>query len=323
MPGTFGIIDVGTNSIHLLIGAVGRKGAFRVLVNARELTRLGDEGLASRVLTARAMRRAMGALQRYAKMLRRAGVDRVEAVATSAVREAANGRAFVRRVRERVGLPLRVISGREEARLIGLGVLSGRGARRPSVVIAIGGGSAQVACGAGGRLSYLTSVPLGSARLARRFIRHDPPREQELHALERHVRRGWAPAIRAVRRRRWDRALGSSATIQHLMAAAACRRGAGQPSRRVSRRAMPRLSLRQDALRQLVAWLATSTAAQRRRLPGLDPERQDLALPTGIALLAWMEGCKVQRLESARGSLREGLVVRLRGSGAFQRGKSA
>ena len=301
---TLGIIDVGTNSIHLLIGVLGLSGKFHILLKERDLTRLGEGGLARGRLTARAMHRAVEILSRYAAIMKRCGVDRVEAVATNAVREAKNGRLFVRRVRERLRMPLRVVTGREEARLIYLGVLQAARFRRPTAIVTIGGGSAQVMCGDGARLRYTASVPLGGARLAQQFIRHDPARPDERAALARHVERTWAPVVRALRRDRWRMALGSSATIYQLMAAAdLLTRG------RATAAAKHRLSISRRALRRLLEWLATSTASERIQLPGLDPRREDLALTTGTVLLAWMEGCGVRRLRYAPGSLREGLVV--------------
>ena len=199
---TLGIIDVGTNSTHLLIGILGLNGKFQVTLKEQDLTRLGEGGLASHRLTRSAMHRAMAALQRYAATLKRLGVDHVEAVATSAVREAANGPAFARRVRAQLGLPLRIISGREEARLIYLGILQTIRFRQAVLIVTIGGGSAQVVHGNGARLHYAASLPLGGARLAQRFIRHDPPWPTEVDALYRHARRAWSPIILAVRRHR-------------------------------------------------------------------------------------------------------------------------
>jgi exopolyphosphatase/guanosine-5'-triphosphate,3'-diphosphate pyrophosphatase len=220
------------------------------------------------------------------------------------VREASNGRVFVRRVRERLRLPLRIISGREEARLIYLGVLQAVRFRRPTAIVTIGGGSAQVMSGDGTRLHYAASVPLGGARLAQRFIRHDPPRPVEVGALRAYVDRAWVGVVRTMRRHRRHTALGSSATIYQLMAAAELlRRG------REKLPAKHRFSISRSSLERLIEWLAASTAAERIQLPGLDPRREDLALPTAVALLAWMEGCGVGRLRYAPGSLREGLVV--------------
>jgi len=300
---TLGIIDVGTNSIHLLIGILGLNGKFHVILKERDLTRLGEGGLSNGRLTRKAMHRAFEVLARYAETITRCGVDHVEAVTTSAVREAKNGQAFVRRVRLRLGLPLRMISGLEEARLIYLGVLQATRFRDPTVIVTIGGGSAQVILGDRTHLRYASSVPLGGARLAQRFIRHDPPTPEEVAALYAAVHRSWMPVIRAVRRHRWHQALGSSATIYQLIMAAYLKTHRRPPKDK------SRLSMTQAALRRLVRWLAESTAKERVELPGLDPRREDLALPTGVALLAWMEGCGVGHLYSAPGSLREGLVM--------------
>ena len=300
---TLGIIDVGTNSVHLLVGILGLNGRFHTMLKERDLTRLGEGGLAKGRLTTAARRRATTVLSRYAELLERCQVDHVEAVATSAVRGAANGRAFVRHVRQRLGIPLRVISGREEARLIYLGVLQAHRFRRATAVMTIGGGSAQVIIGDGVHLRYVTSVPLGGARLAQQFIRHDPPRPKELVALARHVERAWRPSLKAMRRYRWSRTLGSSATIAQLMIAAHVRHHHRPPKKKRD------LTMTQHALERLVRWLAASTARERVQMPGIDPRREDLMLPTAVALLAWMRGAGVRTLRYAPGSLREGLVL--------------
>lgn len=298
-----GILDVGTNSIHLAIVEAGSAKRFRIRLHRRTLIRLGDEGLARGRLTAAAMRRAMAVLRRYAAALARSRVDHVEAVATSAVREAANGRAFVHHVRTRLGLPLRIIGGREETRLISRGVLYTYPSRRTTLLVTIGGGSAQVILGDAKRLRYAASVKLGAARLAQRFFRRHPPLPGELKALRRHLRRTWAPVCRALRRRQWKRVLACSAMIDQLIVASYLARHR-QPPHDPRRR-----SLSRRALRRLISRLRDAPAAQRKRLPGLDPRRADLALPAAEALLSWMEGCGIHLLRGASGSLREGLVV--------------
>ena len=288
---TLGIVDVGTNSIHLVIGRVRRRGAFRITQYNRVLVRLGDGSPWSRRLSRRAVRRAMVVLRRYAQTLRRRDVDHVEAVATSAIRDAADGERFVRAVRAQWRLPLRIVSGLEEARLTYHGVRAVGRVRGTVLMVAIGGGSAQVMYGRGSRPRYLTSLPLGSARLASAFIRHDPPRPSEVGAMERHVRRVWAPVGRSVRRWRCRRALGCSAMIHQLAGLAG--------SRAITR---PKLAA-------LVGQLTRLRAAQRRRLRGLDPDRHTFALPTAIALLAWMDACNVSRVTAVDGSLRDGLAA--------------
>ncbi|MBI4598542.1 MAG: hypothetical protein HY737_09110 [Candidatus Omnitrophica bacterium] len=289
-----GVIDVGTNAIHLVVAErTGRQ--VRMLKHEQALVRLGDGGLVRNRLTMAAQSRALAVLQRYAKRLARDRVARIDAVATSAVRDASNGRAFVRVVRRRCGIPLRIISGEEEARLIFRGAMFLNRFRGQALMVTIGGGSAQVMCGSARRLAAASSVPLGSSRLTQRFLAHDPAQAEDVEALARHVRQRWAGLRRSPCRRRWREALGSSGLIRQVIIAV----------RRSSDRPMTHASLQRFS-----AWLSRSTAAQRRRIPGIDPRRQDLLLATSVTLLAWMQRWGVGRLRFAPGSLREGLLIR-------------
>ncbi len=296
--GTLGIIDVGTNSIHLVIGHATPRGGFRILVHERTLAKLGEGGMRRNRLAASAMRRAERVLRRYAGILARHRVDCVRAVATSAVREAVNGPGFVRRVRTGLGLPLRIISGREEARLIYRGAWQQQRFRRDVVMFAMGGGSTQVLRGTGLRLTYAVSLPLGATRLTERFIRHDPATPGEVAALRAALVQDWRQVARAVRRRGLTGAFGCSSMTGQVATAVAAR--AGYPDTG---------SITRAALSRFVEWAARSTASARRRLSGIDPGRHDLLLASGLALLTWMEACGVERLRSVSGSLREGLVV--------------
>lgn len=298
-----GIIDVGTNSVHLLLADLRPGRTARVMRHDRQLTRLGAGGLTANRLTTAAMRRTMRVLRRYAATLARAQADRIEVVATSAVRDARNGSAFVRQVRAQAGLPLRIISGREEARLIYRGVMQTRRLRAPVVLVTIGGGSAQVVLGEGAHVRYAASVPLGASRLMQRFIHHDPPAPDEVEALTRQAIRVWRPVIRAVRRSRWHTVLGSSAMLEQVMAAAHVR-AHGRPPQWGTPMTVTRRSLQ-----RVISWLFTSTARERRALAGVDPKREGLLLPTALTLQAWMAGCGISTVRYATGSLREGLIA--------------
>lgn len=300
---TLGIIDVGTNSIHLLIGVLGITGKFHVILKERDLTRLGEGGLARDRLTRASMTRAMGVLRRYAAMLKRCGVDHVEAVATSAVREAKNGPEFVRQVRAKLGIPLRIVSGKEEARLIYLGVVQAHHLKGEILVITIGGGSAQVIQANGAHVKYVTSVQLGCARLSQLFIRHDPPLPEEMAALRAHIARVWSSVARSLRPGKTQQVLASSATIAQVMMAAYILAHGGPPKTKERIQVGPR------ELQDLAAQLSRTSADERIRFPGLDPRREDLALPTVLVLLGWMEAAGVKRVRYAPGSLREGLVM--------------
>ena len=301
-----GIIDVGTNSCHLLIGSLGPKGTWRLRQQERCLTRLGDGGFVRGVLADVPMARTLRVLRRYTAITQRHHVDRIEAVATSAIRDARNGRSFLRRIRSELGWSVRIISGREEARLTYLGMRQAHRWQGQAVLVTIGGGSAQVMYGDRRALRYAASVPMGSARLAQQYLRHDPPRAGELAALRGHITRTWDRVARAVRRHRWRCALAGSAMVDQCLQAAYHRRHGRLP------RGDAHVAISRRSVEELVAWLSTSTAPQRRALPGLDPRREDLLLPTGLVLLGWMDCCGLTALERAHGSLREGLVAHYR-----------
>ena len=332
-----GVVDVGTNSIHLVIGARAAGGRVRALRHERKLVFLGEGGLADNRLRPAAIRRALRVLRQYAGILAQERVTTVEAVATSAVRNAVNGPAFVRQARRLTGLPLRVISGLEEARLAFVGIQQARRSRRATALLAIGGGSAQAAVGQGTVVRYCASAPLGASRLRQRFIHHDPVRAAELQRLARHITRSIAPLTRGLRQQRLE-ALGGSGLIAQVLAAAwrlerrrpsvprlrsgptlsvvegsAAARDAALSHVEGRRRPPARPALTRAAIARLVAWLARSTASQRRRLPGLDPARQVMALPTALVLLIWMEQAGAARIRHASGSIREGLLARLDG----------
>lgn len=298
-----GVVDLGTNSAHLLVGLLERDGRFQQVCHEHHLVRLGKGGLVSNHLTPSAMRRVMSVLRRYRRLLIRHRVEHIEVVATSAIREARNGAPFIRRIRREAGLPLRVIRGEEEARLIALGVLRGRRPRRPIAILAVGGGSTQAICTDRGGVRYAVSVPLGGSRLAQRFIRHDPPRAAEISALRRYVRRMWAPVIHTMRRHRWRQTFGSSAAIAHLAMASSW------PVNRHLAEHPKRFRLTFQRLQRLTEWLSTSTAAERKRRPGLDARRQEQATSSAFVVLEWMAGCGISTMRFAPGSLREGLVV--------------
>ncbi|MBI3010339.1 MAG: hypothetical protein HYY57_05095 [Candidatus Omnitrophica bacterium] len=295
-----GVIDVGTHSTHLLIGTLDKKGRFHQILARHDATELGQNGLSQNQLTPVAMRRTLGILKEYAKVLCYHKPDRIEAVATSALRDARNGNAFARQVRKKTGLALRVIPGEEEARLIYRGVFRTIRFRGSALIIAIGAGSAQIILGQNARPLYAGSFPLGASRLAQRFIRQDPAAANELEALDRFVRRSLAPVFRILRGRQWEKAFGSSAAIYQLMKAV----GHFNPARHPARK----LAVTQEALRSFIDWASLSTAKQLRCLPGVEPRWQGLLLPAAVTLSIWMNRCGISTLHFAPGSLREGLI---------------
>ena len=219
-------IDVGSNSLHMVIADVSADGHIEVVDRVKEMVRLGRSAFTTGHLTPEAMHLATSTLTTFGRLARARHVERLRIVATSAVREARNGAAFVRRLRRQTELPVRVISGAEEARLIyraaryALGLDGG-----PYLLVDVGGGSVELVLVQDGRALWLRSLPLGAARLSEQFLLHDPPRPAEVRQLEKHLRREMGDVLADARRAGVVRAIGTSGTVTTLVAMARAVRG--------------------------------------------------------------------------------------------------
>ena len=276
----FGAIDVGTNSIHLIV--VELDAAFdtsRVVYKAREMVRLGsDDALERGRLSRKAMERGVDAIGRFAEAARLRGAERIRAVATSAVREAENGEEFRRLVEARSGLQLEILDGNEEARLIHLGVANGFPLYdRVGCIIDIGGGSTEFIIADGERPYLVDSVKLGSLRLYDSYLRDASNVDKAVRRLDGYVARTIAPVAEQVRRYTIDIAIGTSGTIMGLASLDAAARGLAVKS-------VHGYVLRRDRLEGLQRTMLRMTEAERRRMPGMNPRRADI-LPAGNAIL--------------------------------------
>ncbi|NJL44814.1 MAG: Ppx/GppA family phosphatase, partial [Leptolyngbyaceae cyanobacterium SM2_3_12] len=183
-------IDVGTNSIHMVVAKIQPDlPAFTIVDREKETVRLGNFNENTKGLTEEAMTRAIGALKRCCAIAASYQAEDVIAVATSAVREATNGPTFIDRVYQEVGLAINLISGTEEARRIYLGVLSGMEFQgQPHAIIDIGGGSTELILGTGEPHRSLSSTKVGAVRLTAQFISSNPISDLEFTALRAYVR---------------------------------------------------------------------------------------------------------------------------------------
>jgi exopolyphosphatase/guanosine-5'-triphosphate,3'-diphosphate pyrophosphatase len=181
------VVDVGSNSTRLLIADVVGGSVSEVKRQSR-VTRLGRGVDLSGQLSAEAIEAACDVIADYVALCRDAGVERIEAIATSAVRDASNGSAFVAELRERFALSAQVLDGEEEARLTYLGATSEHVPTEPTLIIDIGGGSTELIVGTGGEIAFHTSLQAGVVRHTERHIASDPPSATELEALASAVR---------------------------------------------------------------------------------------------------------------------------------------
>ncbi len=215
---TLAAIDVGTNSVRMKLARTRPDGSLDVVCEQRDPVRPGEGVFGTGNIAPAAVDRLLTVLARYATICRAHGAE-VRAVATSALREAHNRDAVLARARDELGLALEILSGRDEARLICLGVLRDEAPEARSLVIDVGGGSTEVISARGARPVALWSVDLGSVRLTERVSKHRGA--DELRALRRHARDIVAAALPRDIAGPPDTALGSSGTIRAVVAFAA------------------------------------------------------------------------------------------------------
>jgi exopolyphosphatase/guanosine-5'-triphosphate,3'-diphosphate pyrophosphatase len=300
-----GAIDVGTNSIHLIVVEMDpRFGTSRTILKAREMVRLGGgDALARGHLSKKGVQRGVAAIAKFADAARAAGASDVRAVATSAVREASNRDEFLAAVRATSGTEVEVLGDVEEARLIHLGVSRGYPLRgRVACIFDIGGGSTEFIVGDAERPFFLHSVRLGSLRLFDEYLRDEAPNILAQRALEQHVRATLAPVAHQLADYQFDLLIGTSGTVLGLAALDAAETGAQ------TQRAHGYV-LRLESLRALQRTMVRLTAAERRKLPGMNPRRSDIIVAGNAIVIAILEALDREELIVSERALREGLVV--------------
>jgi exopolyphosphatase/guanosine-5'-triphosphate,3'-diphosphate pyrophosphatase len=303
-------VDIGTNSIHLVVARFDDDGHFEVIADEKEAVRLGSSGGDMKELTPDAIERGIAALTRFRQVADISSAP-LSAVATSAVREAENAEDFIRRAREEADVDVDVISGIEEARLIHLGVLQAVPVfERRILLIDIGGGSTEVLIGEQGETLAVRSFKLGAIRLTRRFFKTDRLHPGAVDACRRFVRSMLSTMARDVERLGFEVAVGSSGTVEAVVAMAhASRRKEPTP------RSLTNATVTRKEVEAVVKRLAgAATVAKRRELPGIEPDRADILLGGAIVLEQAMSIFRIDELVVSDYALREGALL-----DAFQR----
>jgi exopolyphosphatase/guanosine-5'-triphosphate,3'-diphosphate pyrophosphatase len=297
-------IDIGTNSIHMVIADTTQLGTFDVVDREREVVQIGRGSFRDGRLRSEAIRATVEALARFADLARRQNVDRILCTATAAVREARNGGAFLSAAREASGVSPRVIPAEEEGRLVYLAVKAAvQLDDSPSLIVDIGGGSVQLVVGTREKLLLATSAPLGALRLSERMEMKDPPTKGDLNRLRRHVQRGSREALKRVLELEPTRAYGSSGSIQAL-AETTHWAEKGQAIGHINEHVLTLEGLKRTARR-----LSAMTLAERERLPGIDDKRAEIILPGAVVLEHVLKAAELDGITISDFGVREGLVT--------------
>ena len=296
-------IDIGTNSIHMIVVKVRPDLSFEIIDREKDMVRLGAGGLDGRSITPTAMAAALQTLAKFKRLAESHQVDEIVAAATSATREADNGGDFIAEVAQATGIQIKVISGTEEARLIhlaaGYGVDIGAST---GVVVDIGGGSVEITLGSATQMTLGRSFKVGVIRLTERFVKSDPLSGRDERHLVKHLNHEMGAYLEQVVERGFDRVIGTSGTILSLGAVATAEESTSLEelrNRRVSAKALHKLRKK----------LTSLSLEERLAVPGLDPRRADLAVAGSVLFDTIVKRLGADEFTLCDLALREGLVL--------------
>lgn len=302
-------IDVGSNSIKLVVVDAAASDSFAVLAREKETVRLGHHTLRKGHFSISTIERAANCIKRFRSIAEARGAERVFAVATASVREARNSAQFIKEVDRRTGVRVSILSAIEEARLIGVAAAHGCSARGViGLNIDIGGGSTEISLMQDSAPLGLFSVKLGAVGLTDRYLNSDPVKPKELRALQEEVRAALERPSRELHDARWQQATGTSGTIisigealrlKNLTAAERKTKGAQPAGDEVPLGRLARFNAR----------MASLTIAERRAIPGISSQRAEIIVAGGQILEEAMRALGINVLRTCNWALREGVLI--------------
>lgn len=293
-------IDIGTNTILLLVAEV-KKGVLKPLLEKETIVRLGEGLQQTGVLSEAAMQRGFQTLTRYLEECDAMGARRIFAVGTNPLREAKNAREFLKRVEEKLNLPIEILTGEEEAHLSFLAVSRDLGNHKKSMlVVDVGGGSTEFVLGKGDRVSYWKSLPMGSVRFTEQFLLSDPVREEEWRDMKKKIHEYLEEVPRS--RESFDMvAVGGTATtlasvelgLQHFVY-----------------EKIHHFVLERKTLKSQLEGYRSRPLEERKKIPGLSSARADVILAGGTILYISMERFDVPAVLISCHGIRYGTIYK-------------
>jgi exopolyphosphatase/guanosine-5'-triphosphate,3'-diphosphate pyrophosphatase len=308
IPCILAAIDIGTNSIHMVVVRIDPSlSAFTIIAREKDTVRLGDRSPDGQ-LTPEAMERALAAIKRCKDRALSLNANPIIAVATSATREASNGRKFLQRIESEVGIFVNLISGQEEARRIYLGVLSGMDFQnQPHVIIDIGGGSTELILGDSKEPRFLSSTKVGAVRLTQDLITTDPISPTEFAVLKAYVMGMLERPIEEMRlylkSEEELRLVGTSGTIETLAIINALEKYGEVPS------PLNGYPLTRKEIKEYVKRFSLLNYDQRMAIPGMSDKRAEIILAGSVVLLEAMTQLNLDKIILCERALREGVIL--------------
>lgn len=294
------VIDVGSNSTRLLVADVD--GGVSVVERYSRVTRLGRGVDLSGQLSDEAIEAACAAIADYVEICKEANAEQVVAIATSAVRDASNGDAFVAELRERFALSARLLDGEEEARLTYRGATAEQPPTTPTLVIDIGGGSTEMIVGIGEQVAFHDSLQAGVVRHTERHISGDPPTASELEALAGDVRALIEAALKGHDGARASSGIAVAGTPTSL-SAIELELEPYDPAR------VHGHVLSLETIQRLLSRLASAPLDERAAIPGLHPDRAPTIIAGGVILIEAMRAFGLEQIQASEHDILYGMAL--------------
>jgi exopolyphosphatase/guanosine-5'-triphosphate,3'-diphosphate pyrophosphatase len=302
-------IDIGSNSIHLVIVRAEPGQHLEIIDREKEMARLGSGTLRAYRLSKQTIDRAVLTLRRFKQMAEANRVDLIIATATAAVRESHNADEFIETVRKEVGLDVQLLPGVEEARLIALAVSEVTDFHgRRALIIDIGGGSTEFIVTSGAGPELLLSIRLGAVRLTEKFITTDPISPDERERLAATIRSDLTRVVWEIKQRGFDFVIGTSGTILNMVSAIVQAEAAAHMEEHSGFEPFSQ-TVTLGQLKRMNRRLASMTARERSRVPGLEKDRADIVIAGGLLLEMILSSLGAKEITTCDWSLREGVIL--------------
>lgn len=297
-------IDIGSNSIHLIIAQVCSSGLIEIIDQAKEMAKLGLGTLKTGKLSDTAMDRGLLAIMRFQKIIQYHNVDTVEIVATSAIRESENGGAFIEKIKAETNWNVKIISGKDESRLIYLGardIINFQ--NKKALIVDIGGGSVEYILATSDIILYSNSVKLGVLRLSDKFLQSDPLSDSERYLMEGYIEGQMEDVVSAVNRYGYDMLVGTSGTMHSLIEIASFMKTGEIPDK------IDGIYFDREYFQSVLNKILSMTRFERTKLASLNESRVDSIVSGAVLVNKLLDMFSAKGIIACNRALREGMVV--------------
>jgi len=298
------IIDLGTNTFNLLIAEANTDSSYSILLQTKISVKLGEGGIGKGFITPPAFQRGIDAINEYKKTIEKYKVEKVVAIATSAIRGAVNGMEFAAKIREETNIEVQIISGEREAELIYLGVRQAvKMNNETSLIIDIGGGSTEFIIANDKQIFWKHSFLLGAARLLEQYNPSDPITKDEIESLQNYLKNELQPLFDAVNKFPITELIGSSGSFDSLadMIAARFYTGAVLSDEKEYTFNLADIAAIHDVILK-------STTAERVKMKGLIEMRVDMIVVSSILVNFIIQSFTIPKMRLSTYSLKEGVM---------------